>query len=356
MTSTDTARRRAICVDDEVLTLRLVARLLERMGLDVTPFSDARAALEAFDPSSVDLVVTDVGMPGLDGLSFLRSIRARDRRVPIVVASGQATVDIAVRALRAGATGMLLKPFTSEEFVTEIEAALAQAPLRADAAAYRSIDPLLDGVALAVGGAIETRELETAEHAGRLGVLGESVASLLGLPVDARRTVRLGGYLHDVGKLGISEAILLKPGALTPDEHREMRRHAEIGEAIVRTNDSLAGVAAIVRHHHERWDGSGYPDGLTGAEIPVGARIVAVADAWDAMTSDRVYRWALSRDQAWSELRGHAGTQFDPEVVAAFEEAIAQVDGTGATGGVEARERVEAAEPSSSHDEACCDS
>jgi HD-GYP domain-containing protein (c-di-GMP phosphodiesterase class II) len=152
-------------------------------------------------------------------------------------------------------------------------------------------------------------------------VLGERVAQLLGLPEQDRTTIRIGGYLHDVGKIAIADRILLKPDALTDEEYRAMQQHSELGAAIVSTHAAMGGIARIVRHHHERWDGSGYPDRLVGREIPLGARIICVADAFSAMTSDRVYRRALNEADAWEELRRQAGRQFDPSVVEVFEAA-----------------------------------
>jgi HD-GYP domain-containing protein (c-di-GMP phosphodiesterase class II) len=128
--------------------------------------------------------------------------------------------------------------------------------------------------------------------------------------------------LHDIGKIGIADAVLLKPGRLTESEMAEMRRHSEIGAAILEVNEAMADIAQIVRHHHERWDGRGYPDGLVGSSIPLGGRIIAVADAFNAMISDRIYRAALPLERAWAELRAHAGSQFDAEIVAVFEHVV----------------------------------
>jgi hypothetical protein len=135
-------------------------------------------------------------------------------------------------------------------------------------------------------------------------------------------TIRIGGYLHDIGKIGIADAVLLKPGKLTDSEMAEMRRHSEIGAAILEVHEAMAEIAQIVRHHHERWDGRGYPDALVGAASRSGGRIIAVADAFSAMTSDRIYRPALPMERAWAELRAHSGTQFDPEIVAVFEQVV----------------------------------
>jgi putative two-component system response regulator len=312
-------RLRVLCVDDETITLRLITRLLERMGFDPIGTGSTVQALELFDAHPFDLVLTDIRMPGMDGHQFLRAIRDRNEDIPVVVATGQASLETAIAVLHEGASGMIVKPFTAEEFSAELAAVMARARLRHDALQYRFVTPILDGVALALTAAIEARHLETGAHCRQLGHLGERIAVILGLPEQQATTIRIGGYLHDVGKIGIADRILLKPGRLTDEEMIEMRRHSEIGAAIVDTHESMAGIAQIVRHHHERWDGGGYPDRLAGADIPLGARIISVVDAWSAMTSDRVYRPRLLEDGARIELRRHAGSQFDPLIVEIFD-------------------------------------
>jgi putative two-component system response regulator len=276
-------------------------------------------ALEIFDTRVFDLVLTDIRMPGMDGHAFLRAIRARNADIPVIVATGQATLDTAIAVLREGASGMLVKPFTAEEFSKELEATLERARLRHDAIQYRFVTPILDGVALALTAAIEARDLETGEHCRQLGHLGERIGTRLGLPQQELTTIRIGGFLHDVGKIAIADRILLKPGKLTDEEMAEMRRHSEIGATILETHEGMAGIGQIVRHHHERWDGHGYPARLAREAIPLGARIISVVDAWSAMTSDRVYRKRMSEDAARTELRRNRGKQFDPEIVEAFE-------------------------------------
>jgi putative two-component system response regulator len=316
-------RQRVLCVDDEPITLRLVTRLLERMGLIVTTASSPMDALQLFDVDRFDLIITDIRMPGMDGHAFLAAVRARDPQVPVIVATGHASLDNAIRALRDGASGMLIKPFTGEEFTSEVANALQRARLRHDALQYHFVTPILDGVALALTAAIEARDLETGAHCMQLGTMGERVARLMGLSEQERTTIRIGGYLHDVGKIAIADRILLKPGPLTEDEYLEMQRHAEIGAAIVQTHESMTEIARIVHHHHERFDGRGYPDHLAAGEIPLGARIISVADAFSAMTNDRVYRAAIGAEAAWEEIRRNSGSQFDPEIVELFEAAVA---------------------------------
>ncbi len=315
-------RPRVLCVDDEPVILQILRRLLEVQGFEAVICGDPQTAISAFSVGSFDALITDIHMPGMDGLTLMRILREREPDLPVVVVTGQGTVDTAMQALREGATGMLVKPFTGRELMAEVRRALESAQMRYEALQYRYLSPVLDSIALTLSSAIEARNLETGEHCRELGVLAERMAAVLGLDGRQQMTIRVGGYLHDIGKIGIADAVLLKPGRLTESEMAEMRRHSEIGAAILEVHESMADIAQIVRHHHERWDGRGYPDALVGAAVPLGGRIIAVADAFSAMTSDRVYRPALPLDRAWAELRANAGTQFDPEIVAVFEQVV----------------------------------
>jgi putative two-component system response regulator len=315
-------RPRVLCVDDEPVILQILRRLLEVQGFEPFTCSDPLTALSTFNQDAFDVVITDIHMPGMDGLALMRGLRDIQPELPVVVVTGHGTVDTAIQALREGATGMLVKPFTGEELLAEVRRALSSAQMRYEALQYRYLSPVLDSIALTLSTAIEARNLETGEHCRQLGVLSERMAAVLGLDEAHQMTIRIGGYLHDIGKIGIADAILLKPGKLTESEMAEMRRHSEIGAAILEVHEAMADIAQIVRHHHERWDGRGYPDALVGSGIPLGGRIIAVADAFSAMTSDRIYRPAMSLERAWAELHAHAGTQFDPEIVAAFEEVV----------------------------------
>ena len=316
------ARPRVLCVDDESVILQMLGRLLEVQGFEPVTCGDPLLALAVFDEGSFDVVITDIHMPGMDGLAMMRSLRARQPELPVVVVTGHGTVDTAIQALREGATGMLVKPFTGEELLAEVRRALSSAQMRYEALQYRYLSPVLDSIALTLSTAIEARNLETGEHCRQLGVLSERMAAQLGLDERQQMTIRIGGYLHDIGKIGIADAVLLKPGKLTDSEMAEMRRHSEIGAAILEVHEAMSEISQIVRHHHERWDGRGYPDALVGASIPLGGRIIAVADAFSAMTSDRIYRPALPMERAWAELHAHCGTQFDPEIVEVFEQVV----------------------------------
>lgn len=234
---------------------------------------------------------------------------------------------------------MLIKPFTVSEFTAEVTNALQRARTHHEAIQYRFVTPILDGVALALSAAIEARDIETGAHCIELGTFGERVARLLGLSEQERTTIRIGGYLHDVGKIAIADRILLKPGPLTPEEFAEMQRHAAIGGDIVQTHEAMTDIARIVRHHHERFDGNGYPDRIVGEEIPLGARIIHVADALDSMLTTRIYRAARPVDEALREVKNKAGSQFCPRCVAALERILPLDSVVGELPAAERRER-----------------
>jgi ribonuclease P protein subunit RPR2 len=197
-------------------------------------------------------------------------------------------------------------------------AAAARAASRRERQAARDLRETYTATVRALAGAVEARDAYTAHHAERVTAYAVEIAAVIGLPLDATPQLEYGFLLHDIGKVGVSDAILFKPGALDATEREEMERHPVIGEEIISEIEFLAPAREVVRHHHERWDGRGYPDGLGGEEIPLSARVFAVADALDAITSDRPYRAAISLAQARARLRGARG-QFDPQVLDAFD-------------------------------------
>jgi len=308
------ARRSIVLVVDDVAANReLLEALLDDLGHDVRTVNDGEAALAAVAAEEPDLILLDIEMPKLDGLTVCRRIKddPRHRLVPVVLLTARSDRATRLDGLTAGADDFLTKPFDANELLIRTKVLLRDRSLnsRLDAA---------DSVLLAMGRAVEARDVYTVHHAERVGAEAAAVARALGFDAEDVDIVYRGGVLHDLGKIAVRDAILLKPGALTNEEFAIMRTHAAEGARICEPLHSTEHYVPIIRHHHERWDGGGYPDGLAGDSIPIGARIVAVADAWDAMVTDRPYRKGLPPEEAIRRLREAAGTQWDERFVEVF--------------------------------------
>ncbi|MDB5056681.1 MAG: Two-component response regulator [Chloroflexi bacterium] len=307
--------QRVLVVDDEPLNLDLMLAYLEPEGYQVTTVTSGHEALAAVAASPPDLILLDAMMPGLDGFTVCARLKAtlETRLIPVVVVTALAAVEERIHAINVGADDFLSKPVYRLELIARCRSLLR---------AKRFADELetVEHVIRSLTRAIEARDGYTERHTervtGRAGALGMN----LGLNDAALRTLQMGCMLHDVGKIGIPEAVLSKPGKLSEEEFAVMRRHPMIGVEICRPLRSRIIIQAlpIIQHHHERIDGMGYPDGLRGVEIPLLARIAAIADAYDALTSDRPYRSRMSVEQAVAVLRAGAGTQWDSELVSAF--------------------------------------
>ena len=302
-----------LVVDDIAANRELLLAQLEDLGYDLREARDGIEALEAVDESEPDLILLDVEMPRLDGIGVCERLKAHPLRrlIPIVILTALRDRATRLRGISAGADDFLTKPFDRQELLLRVRVLLRDRQLN------KRLDATQD-VLFALARAVEARDRYTIYHAERVGRFAQEIGAVLGLDQPDRDVLYEGGVLHDLGKIAIPDAILLKPGRLSEDEYATMRTHAEEGERICLSLRSVTDYLPIIRHHHEHLDGSGYPDHLHGGGIPLGARVVAVADGWDAMTSDRPYRAGMERDQALRELRTGAGTQWDPEIVGAF--------------------------------------
>jgi response regulator RpfG family c-di-GMP phosphodiesterase len=299
--------------------------------------ANGREAVAVFEAERPQLCVTDVNMPVMDGVAFLRAVRAVDPDAAVLVLTGVGDVQTAVDALKHGAFDFLIKPVNLDELLIAAERALEHRQLlierrqyqallerrvaeatRELAATVRELEQTYRTTLEALGSAIDTRDLGTHAHSRRVRGYSMVIARAHGVPEGDLRDIEHGVLLHDIGKIGIPDGILLKPGPLTPDEWKIMRTHPDIGRRMIEKIPFLKGAVPIVYHHHERWDGTGYPAGLRGEQIPLGARIFAVADAFDAMTFDRPYSRATPLEAARQEIQRSAGTHFDPAVVATF--------------------------------------
>lgn len=303
---------RILVIDDEEVIRKLMLEILEVAGHEVVGAETAERALELLEESDFELVVSDVVMPGLSGLELLGAVLARRASLPVVLVTGAGTYDTLSEALTRGAAGLVTKPFAHIELQTAVADALERASRSREELRERLLAPTL---ASALANAIEARDSYLHGHCERLASLAVRMAELLGLRPDEIETIRLGAILHDIGKIGIPDRVLLKPGPLDDEERRIVETHPEIGDKLLEPLDLLAAARPIVRHHHERWDGVGYPDKLVGDNIPLGARIVAVADSIEVMTSRQLYRSPRTPPEVVAELHACRGAQWDPQIV-----------------------------------------
>ena len=325
-----------LVVDDEEPQRRLAARLLATYGYQCVEASSEAAALAAVADEAPALVLTDMTMPGGSGISLIRALQASHPDVATVMVTGRDDPDVAEVALDGGAYGYVIKPFELSELLIAVSSALRRRALAIENRGHR--DRLEDLVRLRtreldesraetmerLARAVESRDPDTGLHLERMSGLVYRLACALGWKRADAETLRLASVLHDVGKVGISDEILLKPGPLTPDERRLIETHVAVGHGILAgAHSELLRLSDIVAWtHHERYDGTGYPRGLAGDEIPLVGRIAAVADVFDALTSNRPYRTALPEHDAYEEIRESRG--FDPAVVAALDTVLSE--------------------------------
>ena len=329
-------RSRILIVDDEYEITEILADLFSGSYHCETAGS-AEDALVRLSESDFQLVISDITMPGMSGLEMLPFVKERAPNTVVVMISGMQTVESAIEALRLGAFDYLMKPFDLRQVEAVVKRALEHHDLIVAKQRYdnhleelveqrtaeldRALDSLEDAYRAtlkALTAALETRDSETSGHSERVVSYSLRLGREYGLGRDQMKALEFGSLLHDIGKIGVPDAILRKPAKLTEDEWVLMREHPAHGQQILRGIEFLSNASHVVAQHHEKWDGSGYPLGLRGEEIDICARIFAVADAFDAITSDRVYRRGKSYEAAAIELDAWAGTQFDAKVVRAF--------------------------------------
>jgi putative two-component system response regulator len=302
-----------LVVDDNDANRLLLRTYLKARGYGVREASDGEGALDLIRDQMPDLVLLDVMMPGLSGYDVCRRLRdmPAGALVPVIMATALHDSADKAQAADAGADDFISKPLDKLEVLTRVRSLLR----------IKRLTDELDGAEntiLSLARALEARDPYTRGHSQRVGEFGARLASFAGLSTEEQDSMRIAGLLHDVGKIGVCEGTLLHPGPLTDEQWLEMRRHPVVGAEICRPLRSLKGNVPAIRHHHERWDGAGYPDNLGHGSIPLGARITSVCDAWDAMTSDRVYRRGMCEDKALMLLSEGRGTQWDPDLIDLF--------------------------------------
>lgn len=312
-----TSGKRVLVVDDDEWVRELLVSTLLDAGYHVSTASSAEEALAKLYSASFDLVLSDVKMPGMDGITLSRFLSTAYPHLPVVLVTGQGDSDLARAALQQGAADFILKPLSIHAIPVVVASNLERFRL----AQQRDLD-LDDKIALmsiqALAAAIDARESYTAEHSRRVAALSVMLGEQIGLSPGEVRALDMAAQVHDVGKIGVPDHVLNKEGRLTEEEWATMRTHPIQGAEIVGKVPELFHVAEVVRYHHERMDGRGYPEGLRGESIPLLSRIIAVVDAYECMTSNRIYRPRLPVEEALRRLREAAGTQFDSAVVDDF--------------------------------------
>jgi putative nucleotidyltransferase with HDIG domain len=330
------AKPRLLIVDDEVEVRGVLADLLGDT-YQCTEASSAEEALAQLRQTAYELVISDITMSGMTGLEMIPHVKIASPDTVIVMISGMQTIESAINALRLGAFDYLMKPFDLRQAEAAVARALEHHELVAAKRRYENhleelvdqrtaeLDQALDSLEnayrstlQALTAALETRDAETHGHSERVVTYSLRLGREYGLTVAQMKALEFGSLLHDIGKIGVPDAILRKPAKLTDEEWVRMREHPMHGQQILRGIKFLEGAARVVAQHHEKWDGSGYPVGSKTEEIDICARIFSVADAFDAITSDRVYRQGRPYEAAAAELDEWAGRQFDPKVVEAF--------------------------------------
>ncbi|HKW57347.1 MAG TPA: HD domain-containing phosphohydrolase [Candidatus Acidoferrum sp.] len=326
-----------LVVDDEEAIREVVSTMLESKGYRCTAVCNGRAAQEQVKKSTPDLVLSDMIMPEMDGIKLLDWIREYDPEVPVIMVTAIHDISTALEAIRRGAYDYILKPFEKDQLFLGVGRALQHRRLVAENRSYQlkleqqveertaqltgalaQLEQSYDDTLEALGSALDLKDAETEGHCQRVTAFTISIAKAMPVPNPYLPVLARAAFLHDIGKMAIPDGILRKPGPLTDEEKQVMRKHCEIGHTMLIRIPFLRDAAEIVLAHQEFYDGSGYPRGLKGDQIPLGARIFTIADSLDAMISDRPYRKALPMSHAVEEIRRCAGTQFDPRVVDVF--------------------------------------
>jgi putative nucleotidyltransferase with HDIG domain len=328
---------KVLVVDDNPAVRKFLREALQPTTAHVAEAADAACALKSIESGDFDIIVCDVWMPGASGVDLLSMAQQTRWDVGFILVTGEIRAETVITALRMEASDFLLKPLMAEEVTRSVTRAFERLVSARQARAYRgsleiSIQRRTHELEVALSelesnyqmtlealvAALDAREHETFSHSLRVRAYTRYLARRVGFPPALMPSLEQGALLHDIGKIAVADAILLKPAKLTEEEWTEMRKHPIAGDDMLKRVPFLRPASAIVRHHHERFDGSGYPDSLKGAEIPLGARLFTVADTLDAMTTDRSYRKSPGFEAARTEIQRHSGKQFDAHIVELF--------------------------------------
>lgn len=305
-----------LIVEDHDILREGLQILLETEGFHAISAPHGLAALELMEKVLPDLILSDISMPEMDGFTFYQRVRTRSEwvTIPFIFLTARGERDDIFASKKLGVEDYLIKPVDRQELVMTIRSRLD----RSHKLMMAQLEQAYQASLIMLANAIELRDQYTRGHVDRVMGLCITIAEQMGWTIEQIRPLQFGAILHDIGKIYIRENVLSKAGPLDTDEWQEMKQHTVVGSGLLQSIPYLTQAIPIIRHHHERWDGRGYPDGLVGEAIPLGARIVAVADSFDAMTSKRVYQKAITPEQAMEEIHRGSGALYDPTVVDAF--------------------------------------
>jgi putative nucleotidyltransferase with HDIG domain len=328
---------RILVVDDEEVICSILARRLTREGYLCSTANNGKEALKQFYRDTFSLIISDIKMPVMDGIELLKRVKAMNPKMMVIMVTAYPEIDMAVEAMRLGAYDFIIKPADLDLVILSVKKALEKKRLEEEVEAYhKNLEKLveertaklqqayrilkkanLDSVKI-LAEAIDAKDPYTRGHSDRVKRMSLRIAFQLGFTEDRLESLEYGALLHDIGKIGIKDEILQKPGALSPEEYQYIQEHPLIGVKIVEGIDFFREMIPMIRHHHEHFDGSGYPDGLVGEAIPLEARIIFVPDAFDAMNTMRPHRGAMPLEDVLGELEKGKGKQFDPQILDIF--------------------------------------
>lgn len=310
-------KSKVLVVDDNPLNIELLDAYLKSSGYEISTATNGKEALALINANPPDLILLDIMMPEIDGYEVCRRVKSdpSSRTIPIILLTALHDVQDRITGIEAGCDDFISKPFNNIELLTRVKSLLRIKALN---------DELedMENVLYSLASIIEAKDPYTRGHSERVAVYAVKLAKELGLSKDDQILLKRAGLLHDIGKIGIPGIILNKPSELTEDELKEINKHSVISENILRPLKFASNIIPIIRYHHERWDGSGMPDGLKGKEIPLLARILMIADIYDALTTDRPYRSKLSMEEALETLHHDSNKVCDPELVIKFDNLI----------------------------------
>jgi putative two-component system response regulator len=316
-TNTDLSRTTLLVVEDDPAMLIALRDILEGAGFDVRTAGNGQDALDVLTEVHPALILSDISMPIMDGIQLFETLRKRPSgmAIPFIFLTARGTREDIFAGKSLGADDYITKPITSHELLAAVQARLQ----RADELMVAQLQAAYKASLRTLANAIEARDQYTRDHVERVNAYAQALAAELNWDEERRDALEFGAILHDIGKISVRESILTKDGPLDEEEWAEMRQHPTVGARMIQGIPYLTPAIPAVRYHHERWDGSGYPDGLVAQDIPEEARLLAVADTFDALTSDRPYRKAKPASDAYELIKEEEGRLFDPEMVGALE-------------------------------------